>query len=106
MKYSGFVLGALAVAVLLAVLGSPLASLSPDGLERVAADKGFVQKAAEAPVWRHAPAPEYAIPGLTREGVSTALAGLAGTLLTFAAGWLLAKWAARRRKGVPSEGQP
>lgn len=101
MKYAGFTLGALAVCALLAVLISPFASSSPDGLERVAEDHGFVDQAAESPAWQHSPAPDYSLPPIRREGLSTAAAGLAGTLITFVVAWLLAARVARRRKPAP-----
>jgi cobalt/nickel transport protein len=93
------------VAVLLAVFAAPFASSAPDGLERVAMDKGFAAKAAAEPAWSHAPAADYSAPGV-HGGVSTAVAGCAGTLITFGAAWGLAKWAARRRKEAESESEP
>lgn len=100
MKYAGFTLLALAVCVALATLLSPFASSSPDGLERVAEDHGFAGKASQTPAWQHAPAADYAVPGLRREGLSTAVAGLAGTAATFAAASALTALLARRRKAA------
>ncbi|MDX9972796.1 MAG: PDGLE domain-containing protein [FCB group bacterium] len=97
MKLGGFIVAALAVSVLLAVFGSPFASSSPDGLEKVAADQGFLEKASSAPAWSFAPAADYAVPGVGSAGVSTALAGLLGTLATFGAAWGFAKWVGRRK---------
>jgi hypothetical protein len=79
---------ALAVAFL-----SPLASPHPDGLERVAEDKGFIQRAREAPF---AILPDYVLPGVQNEGVATILAGIVGTLVVFGLVYGLA-WALRRR---------
>lgn len=59
---------------------SPLASSSPDGLEKVAADKGFIGKAKDAPFEAIA---DYAFPGVHNETLATILAGLVGTLLIF-----------------------
>lgn len=73
------------LALALAAFVSPHASSAPDGLERVAEDKGFIDKAEGAEVWRHAPAPDYTVPGVKDEGVSTALAGVLGTLAVFGA---------------------
>ena len=59
---------------------SPLASSSPDGLERVAEDKGFIVLAQEAPFQVIA---DYAFPGIENEVTATILAGLIGTLILF-----------------------
>jgi PDGLE domain len=87
-----FTILALAMAVGLATAASPFASASPDGLEKVAADKAFLDrgKAQETSVLD-----DYAIPGATDDRVATGLAGFAGTLLVFAAGYGVAS--ARRR---------
>ena len=75
----------LAVALL-----SPLASSSPDGLERVAEDRGFIGLAQEAPFQVIA---DYVFPGLENEALATILAGIIGTLILFGVAygmaWLL-----------------
>ncbi|MCK4789888.1 MAG: PDGLE domain-containing protein, partial [Desulfobacteraceae bacterium] len=82
-----FVLLALLLSLLLAIVISPFASSSPDGLEKVAEDKGFLEKAEEQEAaWELAPIPDYAVGGIENESLATALAGLIGTLLTFAVG--------------------
>ena len=94
-----FILLALLVSVLLAVIISPLASSSPDGLEKVAEDKGFMEKAEEQPAtWKYSPIPDYTVGGVKNESLATALAGLIGTLLTFAVGLGLAKIIRRKSK--------
>ena len=65
----------LAVALL-----SPLASASPDGLEKVAEDEGFLEKARE-PIFEVIP--DYVFPGLHNETAATMVAGFLGTLLLF-----------------------
>jgi hypothetical protein len=81
----------LAVALIVAFL-SPLASSSPDGLERVAEDQGFIG-AAQDPSFEVIP--DYVFPGVANEAVATILAGITGTLVLYAAmygvGRLLAK---------------
>ncbi|HHW40900.1 MAG TPA: hypothetical protein GXX19_07100 [Syntrophomonadaceae bacterium] len=72
----------LIVAVAVALFLSPFASPYPDGLERVAADKGFLEK-GEGPGLVQSPIPDYAFPGIENERVATAVAGLVGTVLTF-----------------------
>ncbi len=69
----------LLIALGLAIL-SPLASPWPDGLERVAEDKGFIEAALE-PVLEIIP--DYVFPGLGNEVLATILAGLVGTLILF-----------------------
>jgi multisubunit Na+/H+ antiporter MnhB subunit len=59
----GFLVGGLGVALALALFASPFASRAPDGMGRVAIDKG-----------------------LPNERVSTGLAGAIGVVLTFAIG--------------------
>ena len=92
-----FTILALALAVGLATAASPFASSSPDGLERVAEDKAFIEQAKDP---GYEVLPDYTIPGVDNEAVSTILAGIVGVLvvaaLTFGAGWLLR----RRRAGA------
>jgi len=86
-----FIFISLIVALILAIFISPFASSSPDGLEKVAEDKGFIEKALEEGVWRLSPIPDYAFPGIGNEAIATAIAGLIGTLITVIIGWLIAK---------------
>ncbi len=69
---------------------APLASSSPDGLERVAEDKGFIGLGEEAPYQVIA---DYVFPGIENEAVATILAGIIGTLILFGVAygvaWLL-----------------
>jgi cobalt/nickel transport protein len=80
----GFIL-ALALAVFL----SPGASSLPDGLERVAENLGFMQKARapEKLLWKGAPMADYKFPGISGGGWATAISGLLGTLALVALGW-------------------
>jgi hypothetical protein len=87
---------ALAVAVGLATAASPFASSSPDGLEKVAREQGFLEDGRLAAVQEGAPAPDYAFPGVEDERLATGLAGFTGTLLVFAAGYGLARVVVRR----------
>ncbi len=79
--------GVLIFVLLLAVL-VPLASASPDGLERIAEDKGFMGKALE-PIIRIMP--DYLIPGIANEILSTILVGIIGVLILFGIGYGLAR---------------
>lgn len=62
---------------LLVVLLAPFASPSPDGLEWVAGQQGFLNTAMNAP-YRFLP--DYTIPGLGETGLSTIVAGFIGVL--------------------------
>ena len=94
-----------AVAVALAIAVSPFASSSPDGLERVADDSGFLDKGMLAPVQEGSPVPDYAFPGVEDSGVATGLAGFVGTLATFAIAYGIG-FALRRVRGArgPEDG--
>lgn len=87
---------ALGAAVFLAVAVSPFASSWLDGLERVAADKGFLARGEGGPLVR-SPVPDYALPGFRGERLATAAAGAVGTLLTFGVAFALAAVLRRRR---------
>ena len=89
---------ALAVCLLLAVF-SPLASSSPDGLERVAEDKGFIGLAQEAPFQLIA---DYVFPGVENEAMATILAGLIGTLILFGVTYGVV-WLVKSRKVEPAK---
>ena len=73
---------ALLIALILAVVLSPFASSRPDGLERVAEDKGFLHRGEGEPLIP-SPIPDYAVPGIANESLATSLAGLLGTLVVF-----------------------
>jgi cobalt/nickel transport system permease protein len=72
-------LGAAAVAALMI---SPFACSSPDGLEWVAQTLGFLKEAAPMFV---TPFADYTVPAVSSAGLSTAFAGMFGVVLMFAA---------------------
>ena len=82
---------------LILVFLSPLASSSPDGLEKVAEDKGFLKSSNGFPFQIIA---DYIFPGIENEAAETILAGFIGTILLFGiaygVAWLL--MAGRKRK--------
>ncbi len=71
---------------------SPLASSSPDGLERVAEDKGYLDRAKDAPYHLIA---DYVFPWVPNEAAATILAGLVGTVIVFVVVMGLAYWLQR-----------
>lgn len=93
-----FTIAGLGVALLIAIFLSPLASQNPDGLDRVAQDLKFEDKAAEDTLARKLPFAavfdEYALKGVP-ESVATPMAGLVGTLAVFGLAWGIGKIAVR-----------
>jgi cobalt/nickel transport system permease protein len=73
----GWVVAGFAIA-LVVVLLSPLASVFPDGLERVAEDTGFLGFARSSP---YQLIPDYTVPFLGETPLSTILAGAIGILV-------------------------
>ena len=98
------IVAGLLIAALIAGASAWLASGSPDGLERVAEDEGFIEEAKD-PGYRLLP--DYTIPGVDG-ALSTVVAGVVGVALvaalTLGAGYLL-----RSRRAAappPSEHSP
>ena len=96
----------LALAVGLATAVSPFASANPDGLEKVAEEKKFLDEGRLAGSQEDSPIPDYAFPGIENELVATGLAGFVGTLAVFAIGYGLAYLLRRREPGTPARGAP
>jgi hypothetical protein len=82
-RFDGFVWIGLGIVLLMALFLSPFASTSPDGLEKVVETKGFAEKGESWKFWKHAPLPDYSLPWIKNEKVSTAISGLIGTLAIF-----------------------
>jgi len=99
-----FTIVALAVAVGLATAASPFASSSPDGLERVAGDHGFIDDGRLHAVQDESPIPDYAMPGVDNPRVATGLAGFVGTLVVF--GLAYGAGAVLRRRDRPGPAMP
>ncbi len=92
----------LVVALLVAVFVAQFASSSPDGLEFVAEQEGFLETAVDHDL-ADAPLADYG-DGLTDSGgLNTAIAGIIGTLATLGLGYGLF-WLARRTNRTSSEG--
>jgi hypothetical protein len=83
-----FVVGGLIVVLGLAFFVSPFASSSPDGLNRVAMDKGFAETAKEHPL-SGGPLAGYSVKGVDDQKLSTGLSGVIGVAITFGAGMIL-----------------
>jgi hypothetical protein len=85
-----------AIVVFLAVF-IPLASSSPDGLERVAENFGVAE---HEPFWNGVMS-DYAIAAIADPYVSTLLAGVFGTFMVMLAGFLLGKAMTPKNPKVP-----
>lgn len=91
-----WVWGGLAIAIVLALF-SPLASPHPDGLERVAEDLGFIERAQE-PLYQVIP--DYVFPGISNEALATIAAGIVGTLIVYGIAVGLAALLRRRERAA------
>ena len=80
-----FLVAGLLVAIGLALVVSGFASSSPDGLEKVAGEKGFLETAQDH-LFADSPLADYSVKGVGNERLSTGLAGLIGVLVTFGLG--------------------
>jgi hypothetical protein len=88
-----FTILALALAIGLGTALSPFASSSPDGLEKVAQRKAFLDHGRTQD---KALLSDYAIPGVHDSRLATGLAGFAGTLGVFLVGYGVAAVVRRR----------
>ena len=76
-----FAVTAVVIALALAAFASPFASSAPDGLNKVAIDKGFDHTAKESPV-ENSPLAGYAVENVRNDKVSKGLSGVAGVAAT------------------------
>jgi cobalt/nickel transport system permease protein len=90
------VAGLFGVALAIAAFLSPFASMLPDGLDHAAERFGFSGRAASA--WT-APFPDYAMPFVSSPAVTTAVAGVVGTISV-----AIVAWGVSRRLRSPDNG--
>ncbi|MGH2697577.1 MAG: PDGLE domain-containing protein [Actinomycetota bacterium] len=95
----------LLLALALGLFVSPFASPDPDGLNRVAEDKGFADSETDHGL-RDSLLADYAVRGVENEPLSKGLSGAIGILVTFALGLGLFARLRRRREAGPAEGEP
>lgn len=101
----GLLVGGLVLAFLIAGFLSGYASGAPDGLERVAADEGFLESGQDSAV-AGSPLADYAVSGIEDPRLAGGLAGLIGVVLVLAVGTLLfwaVSRAGRRRSDVSAD---
>jgi len=84
----------LVASLIIAGLVSWFASTDPDGLERVAEDLGFSEKAEKSAVTIM---PDYSVPGL-RGFLSNGTAGVIGVLASFGMAVLIGRLVNKRKK--------
>jgi len=96
-----FLIGSIVAAVVVGVVISQFAASSPDGLERVAIDKGFAEVATDHAL-DSSLFSDYATAGVSNEALSLAVAGVAGISVTLLVGGgvLSASRSVRRRQMV------
>lgn len=99
----GFVIAAVLVSLVLAVVVSQFSAAAPDGLQRVALDQGFADQGQSHPLDGSLFA-GYATVGVANETLSLAVAGAAGVAITLAVGTGLFM-AARGRRRAPAAGR-
>ena len=91
-RSASLVLAGLGIALLVAMF-SPLASSSPDGLEFVAEQQGFLGRALASP---YRLLPDYTAPFVSNPALATILAVAIGTLIVFGGAVLIGRLATRR----------
>ncbi len=83
-----FLIGGLLIALSLAFFVSPLASTKPDGLNKVASDKGFDRNGTDHAL-KDGPLAGYEVKGVRDERLGKGLAGVIGVIMTFGIGSVL-----------------
>ena len=90
-----FTIGALVVCLLIACVVSIVASSSPDGLEFVAGETGFLETAQDSATVG-SPLADYGTAGVEHPWLSVAIAGAIGCAVVFGLAWLVGRIARRR----------
>ena len=99
MKRRTLFIAGLLVTLVLAGVVSFYASSAPDGLNKVAEDKGFSEHAADSPV-ADSPLADYGVKGVRNERLSGGLAGVIGVAIVLALGTGVAYVVRRRRSNA------
>ena len=87
----------LLVSIGLAGIVSFYASSSPDGLEKVAGDIGFIETAKDHTLDNSALA-DYGVAGIENERLSVGIAGIVGVIATGVLMYLIVKFISRKKK--------
>ena len=91
-----FYLIVLLVSIGLAGIASFYASSSPDGLEKVAGDIGFIETAKDHTLDNSALA-DYGVAGIENERLSVGIAGILGVIATGVLMYLIIKFISRKK---------
>jgi cobalt/nickel transport protein len=91
-----FLLGGILVSIFIAGFISYYASSSPDGLEKVAEDKGFLDTAKDSANSDSFLA-DYGIAGIDNERLSVGLSGIIGVIATLSVSLLIFKTLAKKK---------
>lgn len=92
-----FLLAGVAISLLAAGVLSFYASSSPDGLEKVAEEKGFLDTAKD-PINSGSPLADYGVSGVDNERLSVGLSGLVGVIATLLVSALIFRSLAKKGK--------
>lgn len=92
-----FLLAGIAISLLTAGVLSFYASSSPDGLEKVAEEKGFLDTAKD-PINSESPLADYGVSGVDNERLSVGLSGLVGVIATLLVSALIFRSLAKKGK--------
>ncbi len=85
------------VALFLAGVISFYASSSPDGLEKVAEEIGFIDTAKDSAV-ANSPLSDYGVVGITNERLSVGISGIIGVIITGIVAFYLFKHLSKSKK--------
>lgn len=97
----GFVIGMIVLALVIATFISPFASSFPDGLEKVAENLGFIDRATNVVEEEFFIIPDYSFPYINSEIWQGPLAGFLGVLIIlilFGIIYLIYRAVTRKRK--------
>jgi cobalt/nickel transport protein len=92
-----FLLTGILISLVIAGLVSYYASSDPDGLEKVAEDKGFLETARDS-ANSGTPLADYGVVGVTNERLSVGLSGVIGVFVTLLVAGFLFRMLAKKGK--------
>ena len=92
-----FYIAGFIASLFLAGVVSYYASSSPDGLEKVAGEIGFIESAKDHQLDKSALA-DYGVAGIGNERLSVGIAGIIGVIATGALMYLIVKFVSRKKK--------